>query len=203
MKECKYCNKKFTPNRSKQLFCNSKCTNKFHELKRVKVFNEVNCKKCNLLFTPRAYNNCYCSKECKETRNAKAAKVKKCKICSIEFKTSHFKKEYCSYNCRENNIDKRISRNIRNRVWYAINKYRPGSAIKDLGCTVVELKRYLESQFQDGMSWENYGEWHIDHIEPLANFDLTDREQFKKAVHYTNLQPLWAIDNLIKGAKNA
>jgi hypothetical protein len=51
------------------------------------------------------------------------------------------------------------------------------------------------------MSWANYGEWHIDHKTPLSSFNLQDREQFLKAVHYTNLQPLWALDNLRKNDK--
>jgi hypothetical protein len=82
-----------------------------------------------------------------------------------------------------------------------INNQKSGSAVKDLGCTIPELKQYLESKFQEGMSWDNHGlhGWHIDHITPLASFDLTDREQFLKACHYTNLQPLWAKDNLKKG----
>jgi hypothetical protein len=63
------------------------------------------------------------------------------------------------------------------------------------------LRARLEVKFQQGMSWDNYGQWHIDHIKPLAKFDLTDRTQFLAACHYTNLQPLWAEDNLSKGAR--
>jgi len=82
-----------------------------------------------------------------------------------------------------------------------VNKgIKAGSAVKDLGCTIPELIKYLESKFQLGMTWENHSStgWHIDHIIPLCEFDLTDREQFLKAAHYTNLQPLWAEDNLKK-----
>ena len=66
-----------------------------------------------------------------------------------------------------------------------------------------ELKIYLESLFQEGMTWDNYNfyGWHIDHIIPIASFDLSDPEQQKKCFHYTNLQPLWASDNLQKGVK--
>jgi hypothetical protein len=51
------------------------------------------------------------------------------------------------------------------------------------------------------MNWENQGEWHIDHILPCASFDLTKEEEQRKCFHYTNLQPLWAKDNMIKGSK--
>lgn len=71
-----------------------------------------------------------------------------------------------------------------------------------LGCTVEELKGYLEKQFKRGMSWSNYGRWHVDHIRPCASFDLTDPEQQRVCFHYTNLQPLWAKENLRKGAKH-
>lgn len=99
----------------------------------------------------------------------------------------------------------KISCNIRSRISKAVkNNYKSGSAVKDLGCSIDELKKYLEDQFQPGMTWDNYGHkgWHIDHIKPLSSFNLTNKKEFKKACHYSNLQPLWAKDNLIKGAKN-
>lgn len=92
---------------------------------------------------------------------------------------------------------------MRSRVGDAIrNGQKAGSAVRDLGCTVEELKKHLESRFRPGMTWENWSPtgWHIDHIKPLASFDLTDRAQFLQACCYTNLQPLWAEDNLKKGA---
>jgi len=78
-----------------------------------------------------------------------------------------------------------------------------GSAVRDLGCGINELKEYLESLFLEGMTWENHGihGWHIDHIIPLSSFDLTDRGQILIACNYKNLQPLWAKDNLSKGDK--
>jgi hypothetical protein len=59
----------------------------------------------------------------------------------------------------------------------------------------------MESLFLEGMSWDNYGKWHIDHIRPCSSFDLSDTEQQKICFNYKNLQPLWAEDNLRKGAK--
>jgi hypothetical protein len=71
-----------------------------------------------------------------------------------------------------------------------------------LGCSSWdELKNYLEKQFTCGMNWENMGEWHIDHIIPCSSFDLTNIEQQMKCFHYSNLQPLWAKDNLSKSNK--
>ena len=73
-----------------------------------------------------------------------------------------------------------------------------------LGCSVAWLLAHLEKQFTPGMSWDNYGSgWHIDHIRPCASFDLSATDQQKQCFHYTNLQPLWAKDNLSKGAKYA
>lgn len=98
----------------------------------------------------------------------------------------------------------RLSCNLRSRLKGAIKgNYKSGSAVRDLGCSIEELKLHLESQFKPGMSWSNYGfcGWHIDHIKPLASFDLTDRQQLLEACNYTNLQPLWAKDNFAKHSK--
>ena len=91
---------------------------------------------------------------------------------------------------------------IRNQVYDGWN-IRSGQAVRLLGCTMAEFVAYIESLWSDGMTWENWtcDGWHIDHIVPLAAFDLSDEEQVKAACHYTNLRPLWAKDNLRKGAK--
>jgi hypothetical protein len=101
----------------------------------------------------------------------------------------------------ESDTQFRLAYILRSRLRTALNKkYKAGSAVKDLGCSIEELKAYLESKFQEGMTWENHSQtgWHIDHIKPLSRFDLSDREQFLEACHYSNLQPLWAEDNLSK-----
>jgi len=103
-----------------------------------------------------------------------------------------------------NPIHHKISRNLRSRLNKAIQySYKVGSAVRDLGCTIKDFKVYLESKWLPNMSWNNYGlkGWHIDHIKPLSSFDLTNPEELKKARHYTNLQPLWEVDNLRKSSK--
>jgi hypothetical protein len=96
-------------------------------------------------------------------------------------------------------INYKLINRLRSRLNHAI---RRGHALKNLGCSIDELKLFLETKFQPGMSWSNYGDWHIDHIRPLCSFDLTQQEALKEAGHFSNLQPLWARDNLRKGAKN-
>lgn len=101
-------------------------------------------------------------------------------------------------------INFRLACSLRNRLGRAVKlNYKTGSAVGDLGCTVEELKSFLESKFQPGMNWENWTRkgWHIDHVVPLSKFDLSDPDQLKKACHYTNLQPLWVEDHKIKTAR--
>lgn len=84
-----------------------------------------------------------------------------------------------------------------------IDSTRTLSLIEIIGCSVDFLRSHLEIQFLPGMSWINHSVkgWHIDHIIPCSSFDLTDPEQQKACFHWSNLQPLWAFDNLSKGSK--
>jgi hypothetical protein len=98
----------------------------------------------------------------------------------------------------------KLVKTLRSRLGTAVrrqNSNKNNTTIELLGCSVSFLKGYLEAKFTEGMTWENHGEWHIDHIKPCASFNLLDEEEQKKCFHYTNLQPLWAADNLSKGCK--
>ena len=111
-----------------------------------------------------------------------------------------YRREYVK-NRKKVDLNFKLKCLLRTRIYLAVRrKKKVGSAVKDLGCSVEELKLHLESQFQSGMTWENHGignkHWQIDHIIPLASVDLTDREQFLKVCHYTNLRPLWMLDNM-------
>ena len=87
------------------------------------------------------------------------------------------------------------------------NVTKRNRTIEYLGISIPEFRKHMEKQFyvnsktNEIMSWENIGKWHIDHIIPCASYDLTDIKAQKKCFHYTNLRPLWAEDNLKKGAK--
>jgi hypothetical protein len=105
---------------------------------------------------------------------------------------------------RRTNTQFRLAHNLRARVRASLkDNIKSGSAVKNLGCSLEELKAHLESKFQPGMNWDNWSSngWHIDHVKPLSSFDLSNKDELLKACHYTNLQPLWAKDNLVKGDK--
>lgn len=98
----------------------------------------------------------------------------------------------------------RIRTKLRLDLWKVVTGRRRAQAMLDLlGCTRAELLAHLESQFSDGMSWDNYGRggWEIDHIIPCANFDLTDPDQQRSCFTLSNLRPIWAVDNATKGPR--
>ena len=98
----------------------------------------------------------------------------------------------------------KLTLNLRTRLRDALQgKNKSATTKKLLGCTFEHAHAHLESKFTIGMNWDNYGlhGWHVDHIIPCASFDLTDPDQQRQCFHYTNLQPLWAKDNLRKSDK--
>jgi hypothetical protein len=108
---------------------------------------------------------------------------------------------------RSENLNFKLSDSLRCRMGYALKaggKDTPkvGSAVRDMGCDQIKLVSHLEKQFSFRMTRNNHrigpGKWQIDHIVPLSAYDLTNRKELLKAVHYTNLQPLWWEDNLRK-----
>lgn len=106
------------------------------------------------------------------------------------------------YNRIENDVGFKILQRCRARLYKAVKGYEKSARTQTLiGCSVDELISHLESQFKKGMSWGNYGEWHIDHIIPCASFDFTKKEDQYKCFHYLNLQPLWADENYRKNDK--
>lgn len=107
---------------------------------------------------------------------------------------------------RQNDVGFRMEGILRCRIGDAIREQKCRKSYRTLeliGCSIDKLIEYLESKFLPGMSWENHGRygWHLDHILPCSSFDLTNPWQQKLCFHYTNLQPLWAVDNLTKSDK--
>lgn len=106
--------------------------------------------------------------------------------------------------CYKNDENFKIRVLLRHRVLESLKAQSAKKSNKTLeliGCSVNELWEHLEGQFTDGMTRQNHGEWHIDHIKPCSAFDLTDPKQQKECFNYKNLQPLWAQDNLKKSNK--
>jgi hypothetical protein len=156
-------------------------------------------------------------KYCKNSCNRKAYvlrhpdRVKQAKLKWSSANSDHLK-QYNLRNRKRLSLNKkiryaedlefRLRENLRTRLSKAIKRnQKAGSAVSDLGCSIDELKTHLESKFQPGMSWDNYGEWEIDHMTPLTSFSLQIREELIKACHFTNLQPLWKDQNKTKGGK--
>lgn len=157
------------------------------------------CRKCY----KKEYEYSYCIKRYKEDKEFADKQSKR----AIKYannnlsKTRQYRNEYRK-NREKTDINFKIANYLRSRLTHAVsNNQKAGSAVEDLGCSIEELKQYLESKFQEGMTWDNYGKWHIDHIKPLSKYNLENREELLEVCNYNNLQPLWSIDNLKKGNK--
>ena len=103
---------------------------------------------------------------------------------------------------KRNHPELRILHNLRSRIRRALKgASKSKSTMALLGCSLEDFKSRLEKQFIEGMTWDNYGEWHIDHKIPCSKFNFAEENEQKKCFHYSNLQPLWRTDNLQKHAK--
>lgn len=128
-------------------------------------------------------------------KNAEAQKAYR------EAKADHYREYYREYtkNKRATDTHYKLSQNLRSRFKAALKGVTKGeSVLKLVGVPIEKIIEHLESQFTEGMTWENYGEWHVDHIRPLKSFNNPEDPE---AWALTNLQPLWASDNLRKGSK--
>jgi hypothetical protein len=189
--------------------CDENDPNKFAKCKSTKDGLQYKCKKCK--------NKEHCewrkhNKDYNKNRGllwrqnnpeyGKAWRIENTELCKQYKKDSKETRNARETERRKIDHALRIGIYLRNRLYAALKgNIRNGSAVRDLGCSLEELKTYLGAKFVSGMTWENHGKWHIDHIVPLDAFDLTARDELLKACHYTNLQPLWALDNLIKSNK--
>lgn len=99
---------------------------------------------------------------------------------------------------RDNNIQIKIGDRLRTSLYNSllgVKRKKERRTFEYLGCSINDFIFYIEGKFKDGMCWENYGDWHLDHIEPVCSFDLTDEAQIFICFNYTNFQPLWAKEN--------
>jgi hypothetical protein len=177
-----------------------------------KLDYEKVCPICGLTFKVKyGKHKQFCSIPCryKSRYNRNKDKIlnyKKKYYCLNKDKEKHTKLLY-NRKKRKEDIHFRLSKNLRSRLGKAITKgYKTGSAINDLGCSINFFKTYLENLFELDMTWENYGrgygKWSIDHIKPVIDFDLTNKEHIQILCHYTNLRPLWNHQNSSLGAKH-
>ncbi|MEK6881343.1 MAG: hypothetical protein AABY22_17100 [Nanoarchaeota archaeon] len=149
----------------------------------------------------------------KSRKDGKSQFCKNCKLNTDKKYRGKYQSTQTEYtrNRRRTDISFRIASNLRRRVNEMVRTYKKSNRIYKkvnrtlelLGCSIEEFRLYLQSLFQPGMTWENYGlhSWHIDHIIPCDKFNLTEEEDQRKCFHYSNMQPLWAIDNIRKGNK--
>ena len=101
----------------------------------------------------------------------------------------------------KNKIQIKLANRLRTRLWHALRGVvKSAHTLELLGCSISQLIKHLEKQFKKGMTWANYGKWHVDHVKPLSSFDLTKPKQQQLVCNYKNLQPLWAKENFKKNS---
>ena len=163
----------------------------FSKQKRGKFGVRAHCKSCMAEY----------QKQYQEANREKLAEYQKQYYEANREKWTEYQKQYNKERYHSDSLF-RMTINVRNRInraFYYNGYTKRSQTFTMLGCTFEQLKTHLEKQFTEGMSWDNQGEWHIDHIVPLAS--AKSEKQLTELCHYSNLQPLWAEENLSKGGK--
>lgn len=160
---------------------------------------KYNCKECGGTSICEHKNIRTVCKQCKGTGICKHGRKKTtCRECGGGSICEHDKRRTICNIC---NPRQYLSELLRGRVRDRLKHYSKNNkkhTLEYVGCTIDILREYLEKLFKDGMTWENQGKWHIDHIRPCASFNLENENERHMCFHYTNLQPLWAFDNMSK-----
>ena len=121
---------------------------------------------------------------------------------SKRYKATINKNTKYSLNRYRTNIKYKTLHCLRSRLTIALRKaVKTESTLELLGCDMDFFMEYIKNKFQGGMSWDNYGEWEVDHIKPCSAYNMLNESDRKECFHYTNLQPLWKEDNRRKGSK--
>lgn len=181
--------------------CNvEKCLEEFHKHPTTKNGRNTICKVCRSAYMKTIY--VYDPEEYRDNaeNNTKRSReyYHKNRQARINYSKNYAK------NRKKTDKEFKLKGALRCRIRTALKKNPKAARTMALtGCSIPELRKHLEMQFKPGMTWDNHSThgWHIDHILPCKHFDLTDPEQQKVCFHYTNLQPMWAKDNLSKGDK--
>ena len=176
----------------KCLKCNKlKVLSEFHKKKTGKLSVQTSCKDCT-----KIQSNYYYIKNLLKIKQQKRIYYLENKE-KISKQKSNYKKEKL-----KTNVKFRLTEILRSRLYLALHgKDKALSTMFLIGCEIDYLMYYIQERFKFGMSWDNYGDWHIDHKLPCASFDLSKKSEQLKCFNFKNLQPLWAIDNLRKGSR--
>lgn len=214
-KWCKECKNEYE--RIRRSDANATVKEKIKEKQKERYHkNKENVKE--IKFDDNETKECSVCNEVKKLDKFHVAKTKgkiraECRTCSSKKRKEYYqthKDETIKQNIKYQNERRKqdpaykIERNMRCRLYHALKKdgaKKSDTTMKLVGCTPNFLKGYIEAKFTDGMTWDNYGDFHIDHIRPCASFNLLNEEEQRICFHYKNLQPLWGHDNLIKGSK--
>jgi hypothetical protein len=219
-KICNKCNKTLKKeefnrrNTSSDGLCNTcrKCYNSFRKSKDI-IITDIHktkiCNTCNKLKKLTEFGTCSKSKDkhfhrCKECQKPSKWNKEKQKLSEKKYCEKNKEKLQAKWKRRSENIQFRVKQRLCARIKSALKECsmrKNNKTYEYIGCSYDTLKQWIEFQFQEEMSWDNMGLWHIDHVTPCVSFDLTNSEDLAKCFSWKNLRPCWAEENMSKGSK--